>query len=228
MRIALLEDDRDQAEVLKIWLEDAGHTISLFLKSTEFLRALKHDSFDLFVFDWLLPEMTGLEVLRRIRAESQAGVPVMFVTRQDRECDIVEALGSGADDYMIKPVGRAELLARVRALGRRGAHVTVDEAARLEAPPYSVDLGAKEISIHGRVVTLTRKEFELARFLFQNQGRIVSRAHILESVWGTGPAVTTRTVDTHASRIRAKLELPEHHWYLSAVYQHGYRLEFHR
>jgi DNA-binding response OmpR family regulator len=228
MRIALLEDDRDQAEVLKIWLEDAGHTISLFLKSAEFLRVLKHDSFDLMVFDWLLPEMTGLEVLRRIRAESQAGVPVMFVTQQDRECDIVEALGSGADDYMIKPVGRAELLARVNALGRRGAHITVDEFARLEAPPYSVDLGAKEISIHGRVVTLTRKEFELARFLFQNQGRIVSRAHILESVWGAGPAISTRTVDTHASRIRTKLKLPEHDWSLSAVYQHGYRLEFHR
>lgn len=213
--------------MLGIWLQEAGHTVVPFARSAAFLRALRHDSFDMFIFDWLLPEMTGIEVLRQIRKESRSDVPVMFVTQQDRESDIVEALGSGADDYMVKPVSRAELLARIKALARRGAHPSSSDTAQLDVPPYCIDLGAKKISVEGQFVDLTSKEFELARFLFQNQGRIVSRSHILESVWGTNAAVNTRTVDTHASRIRSKLQLPEHDWHLNAVYQHGYRLEHH-
>jgi len=226
MRIGFLEDDLEQAEVMKVWMEDSGHTVSHFASSSAFIKTLKRDSFDLLVFDWLLPDISGIEVLKRIRASYDSPVPVIFVTQQDRESDIVEALGAGADDYMTKPVSRAELVARVEALGRRAAGFTQERETILDFEPYKFDTKAQTINVNGEALSLTQKEFELALFLFQNAWRIVSRAHILETVWGTSSAIATRTVDTHASRIRSKLNFsPEMGWQLSSIYQHGYRLE---
>jgi len=226
MRIGFLEDDLEQAEVMKVWMEDSGHNVSHFAASADFIKTLKRDSFDLLVFDWLLPDISGLEVLKRIRSSYDTPVPVIFVTQQDRESDIVEALSAGTDDYMTKPVSRAELIARVEALGRRAAGFTQERETILDFEPYKFDTKTQTINVNGEALNLTQKEFELALFLFQNAGRIVSRAHILETVWGTSSAIATRTVDTHASRIRSKLNFsPETGWQLSSIYQHGYRLE---
>lgn len=226
MRIALLEDDADQARLIVHWLSEAGHNCTHFSGSRDFLRTTLRDSFDLLVLDWLVPDMTGLEVLKRLRQSAQSYTPVLFVTQKDREEDVVEALESGADDYMPKPVRQYELLARAKALGRRArGGRRVDEVP--DVPPYDIDLKAKSISLNDEEVQLTHREFDLAYFLFNHAGRVVSRSHILESIWGMhGTELNTRTVDTHVSRLRKKLKFnAETGWKLSAIYQHGYRLE---
>lgn len=223
--VALLEDDPAQSELVRTWLADAGHRCSHYTSGHPFLQAIGRDTFDLLIIDWGLPDMGGDEVLRRVRTNLDWHVPVLFVTSRDREEDVVHALQCGADDYMTKPVNRGETLARIAALGRR-AYLDQEKDHVIEIEPYSIDMKNREISREGSVVELTQKEFELAAFLFRNKGRLLSRGYILETVWGTRPDLNTRTVDTHVSRIRNKLQLsPENGWRLSAVYQHGYRLE---
>ena len=152
-------------------------------------------------------------------------VPIVFVTAKDEADDIVRALEQGADDYIVKPAKHRELVARITAVARRAS--AIDETQNeIEYEPFAIDLGNHEVKRDGTRVEVTQKEYELIVFLFRNIGRILSRAHILESVWGRNPDINTRTVDTHVSRIRTKLSLaPEMGWKLSSIYQHGYRLE---
>lgn len=226
MRIALLEDDVPQANLMRIWLEAAGHDCRLFRAGNPLLEALRHDSYDLLVLDWLLPDINGDEVLKWVRTHVGWHVPVLFVTQMDSEADVVRVLELGADDYMAKPVKPLEMLARITALGRR-ANALNDDQPRLPGG-FTVDMVARVIARDGMVLELTHKEFELAVFLFRHVGRLLSRAYILEQVWGHSVQLNTRTVDTHISRVRTKLGLiPENGWRLSGVYQHGYRLEWH-
>lgn len=224
MRIALLEDDIDQAALVKRWLTADGHSIVHYRDAEQLLRASRHQSFDLYMLDWVLPAGSGLGVLKQLRARDQDGPPVLFVTMRSDEACIVEALQAGADDYMVKPVRRAETLARVGALSRRrlGAQKEV-----LEEEPYAFDLEQHRLLLNGTPLPLTEREFELALFFFRRIGQIVSRQHLLESVWGLGhSAMKTRTVDTHVSRLRQKLKLGEGNGFkLTSIYQHGYRLE---
>jgi DNA-binding response OmpR family regulator len=145
--------------------------------------------------------------------------------QKEDEQHIVAALEAGADDYMTKPVKQLEMAARVRALGRRAGKFH-DEQAVMEFEPYRIDVNNRSVTVAGEPIKLTQKEYELIVFLFKNIGRVVSRSHLLESVWGTNPDINTRTIDTHMSRIRSKLGIaPENGWRLSSIYQHGYRLE---
>lgn len=213
--------------MVKLWLDEVGHHCHIFATGRDFMRAIQRDSFDLLILDWLLPDISGIEVLGSVRQRLDWHIPVLFVTRMDSEDDIVRALEQGADDYMTKPVQQRVLLARLHALDRRsGSGANDSRQPVLELPPFRLVPAEHRIERDGEPVELTQKEYELALFLFRNEGRILSRGHILESIWGTSPNLNTRTVDTHASRLRQKLKLqPEHGWRLSAVYQHGYRLE---
>lgn len=225
MRVALLEDDADIARLLALWLEEAGHAPQLFDSGAALTKALGRDSFDLLLLDWMLPDTSGDKILQWVRENVDWPIPVIFVTGRNREQDIVAGLTLGADDYVAKPVRRDEFLARVEAVGRR-AHPALKPAGVLSHPPYEIDLGARRVRCRGETIELTQKEYELALFLFRNQGRLLSRGHILQSVWGHQPDISTRTVDTHVSRLRTKLGLgPENGWQLSAIYNHGYRLE---
>ncbi len=225
MRVALLEDDKDQAALLKLWLEGVGHECKHFVSGSEFKKAVAYDSYDLMLIDWMLPDTNGVEILDWVRGQKGLQTPVLFVTQKDAEEDIVEALEHGADDYMSKPAKQGELLARVNALLRRASSFS-DSESKMQFGDYEIDNVGRSISIRGEEIELTNKEFELAYFLFRNSGRILSRNHILESVWGRSPQVNTRTIDTHISRIRNKLKLnAENGWRLAAIYQHGYRLE---
>ena len=226
MYIALLEDDRDQVELIKLWLESAGHQCDSFETAESFMTALKqHRHYDLFILDWMLPDTSGIDVLKWIREEHCQSTPIIFVTARDSEQDIVQALESGADDYMVKPVKQLELIARIAAAGRR-AHVGEGENEVLEIGPFRIVFAERAIHFGDETIELTQKEFALAVFLLRNNGKLLSRGFILEKVWNMPPGVNTRTVDTHISRLRNKLHLtPEYGWRLSAVYQHGYRLE---
>ena len=226
MRIASLEDDADQAELTRLWLMDADHTVDCYDDAAGFLRAVRRDSFDLYVLDWMLPDLSGIEVLEKLRNSMDDYTPVVIVTAKDEEQSIVRGLEAGADDYLVKPVRHAELVARVAAVLRRVGGNKPDEEA-LDVKPYTLSLANNTISLNGDKISLTNREFELALFFFRNAGKMVSRNHMLESIWGIeNKSVSTRTVDTHVSRLRKKLKLNEDNgWVLSSIYQHGYRLE---
>jgi len=224
--IALLEDDPNQVELIKLWLESAGHQCDSFETGDSFTTALKqHRHYDLFILDWMLPDTSGIEILKWVRREHCQNTPIIFVTARDSEQDIVRALQTGADDYMIKPVKQLELVARINAAGRR-AHTGESEGEVLEIGPFRIAFAERAIHFADETIELTQKEFALAVFLLRNNGKLLSRGFILEKVWNMPPEINTRTVDTHISRLRNKLHLtPEYGWRLSAIYQHGYRLE---
>lgn len=224
MHIALLEDDKDQSILMQALLEDAGHKCVVFGSGKNMTMALLRESYDLLILDWLVPDMNGLEVLKWVRDTLDWKIPVLFITQKEKEEDIVRALQGGADDYMSKPVKRAEMLARIDSISRRAQQVTDDD--ELEFVPYTLQRSAKTVKFNGQNIEITRKEFELTLFLFRNVGRVLSRGYILETVWGRSAEVNTRTVDTHVSRLRRKLTISaENGWKLTSIYQHGYRLE---
>jgi len=224
LRIAILEDDPDQLALLSRWLSIAGHNVHGYLLGNEVLKFAGRESFDLFVLDWEVPDLSGLDVLRWIRASLSRTVPILFVTVRDTEQDIVHALTEGADDYMIKPARQSELLARVGALLRR-AYPQKDET-RLVLHPYEFDTRIHRASMNGEEVDLTPKEFELAVQLFRNIGRLMSRGHLQETVWGRRSNLATRSVDTHVSQVRKKLGLANSSSFrIVPVYNYGYRLE---
>lgn len=224
MRIALVDDDQHLAELVRIWLEEDGHECVYFSSGLEFTRVLRRESFDLVLMDWIMPEMDGEKVLRWMQDQSIFDLPVIFLTQKTGEDDIAKVLNLGADDYITKPVRQKELLARINAVARRSSPQSQREI--LEIPPFRIDIASHSLYCDDAMVKLTQKEFELVVFLFKNMGRLLSRGHILSSVWGHGSEFNTRTVDTHVSRIRKKLALvPEKGWRLSAIYHQGYRLE---
>lgn len=225
MNVAILEDDDLQNELFQAWLREAGYSVTPFDKGEKLLDALQHSSFDAILVDWELPDISGLEVVRRYRRFKEWNTPILFITSRHTEEDIVEALKAGADDYMTKPPRRLEMLARLEALLRRAEPQTETEG-KFEFPPFTFDTHTQKVAFGGQEVQLTNKEFELILYLFRNKGRLLSRGHILEQVWGQKPDLNTRTVDTHISLVRQKLNLtPENGWRLSAIYGHGYRLE---
>jgi two-component system, OmpR family, response regulator RegX3 len=225
VRIALLEDDKSQSDLYSSWLEDAEHVCSSFAAGKAFIKHIGRESYDLILLDWGIPDITGAEVLVWIRSHIQTPVPVMFVTARDEEQDIVTALESGADDYLVKPVRKMELLARINALERRAKQDFVQKD-KLDFNPFTIDIKTRKLSRDNKPIDLTIKEFDLTVFLFRHLGQLLSRGHILESIWGRSSELNTRTVDTHMSRIRNKLDLGQDSGYrLSSVYFYGYRLE---
>ena len=218
-----MEDDTDQAAHIRLLLEGAGHGVHVYTRGRALLTKLAHESYDLIIIDWEVPDISGIEVLRTARAQLLTNTPILFLTHRDSEQDIVMALQAGADDFLVKPPREAEFLARVQALGRRAR---TDNGLVIDVAPYRIDLDRSILSRDGEPVELTRREFEVALFFFRNIGKVVSRAHILESVWGRGGEVTTRTVDTHVSRLRSALGLSAASGVrLTPVYGYGYRLE---
>ena len=224
-RLLLVDDEEMYLEYLSKRLINLGFEVTKCLTGEEALQKIEKDDFDVIILDWLVPDMDGLEVLNWIRKENHIRIPVLFVTILTNEEEIVMALNAGADDFMSKPVKRRELLARLEAITRR---CTPDymRGISFSLPPYMVQFETNSIQVNDQEVELTQKEFDLAVFLFRRAGQVVSRGHILESVWGANPKMNTRTVDTHISRLRNKLGIhPDNGVRLNAIYNHGYRLE---
>ena len=226
-RVALLEDDPSQAHILLHWLISAGFVCSRYELGQSLLHALRHESFEALVVDWSLPDIDGLEVLKQVRRTLRLSVPILLVSARADEADIVTALNQGADDYMIKPVRRRELLVRLETIRRRSGGVwRPAEPQVITRGALRLHCGTRTAWLGDRQIHLTAKDFELAAVVLLNQGRLLSRAELREAVWGRGAPVSSRTLDTHISRIRDKLELtPSNGWRLAAVYGHGYRLQ---
>ena len=226
MRIALLEDDYSQARLVERWLNQAAMTCLHYATGAAFRAGITRETVDLVIIDWLLPDDDGLAVLVWLRDTLGSKLPVMFTTTRAEEAYLVMALDQGADDYLIKPLRQSETIARIHALLRRGSDPKPLAVVALGG--IQIDLSTHRASSSGVAVDLTGRELELAVYMLRNHGRLLTRQELLEKVWRTSANVITRTVDTHISRLRAKLGLtPENGFDLSTVYHKGYRLEYH-
>jgi DNA-binding response OmpR family regulator len=227
MRIAILEDDLPLADYVKKSLNDAGHSCELFVDGKFLLRALRRETFDILILDWNLPGLSGHEVLLWMKENLDSSPPTLMLSSRSAEEDIVAGLSAGADDYVIKPVAPAVLLARVDALARRAYPPPPPEG--IEAfGDYQFDLRHETVEASGQPIVLTAKEFALALLLFRNMHRPMSRAYIFEALWGGNPDLSTRTLDAHMSNVRTKLNLrPGNGYKLVPIYAYGYRLETH-
>jgi len=223
LRIGLVEDDEDQRALLEQWLGDGGHAVRTAGTVAEAVERFAATDIELFVIDWMLPDGTGADLLRWARTDLGWSLPIIVLTACDDEETVVGALQAGADDYVVKPAKRAEFLARVGALARR---LRSGELPLMAMGAYEIDISRQRLCVEGIEVALTQKEFDLATYLFQSPGKLLSRDHLLDRIWGIHADVDTRTVDTHVSRLRKKLGLDgSRGWKLLPVYGVGYRFE---
>ena len=221
----MLDDDRSQTDLVCQVLASAGHICHPFLSGKEMLIQLRRESYDMLIIDWQVPDLSGAEVLIWAREKLPPNLPVLFMTSRSGEDDIVAGLAAGADDYMIKPVRRGELVARVQALLRR-AYPSQSPVEQIQFGDYVFEARTNRLTVTGSPIEVTQKEFDLALLFFRNLGRPLSRAYILEAVWSRDVEIPSRTMDTHVSRVRSKLQLrPENGFRLAPVYSYGYRLE---
>jgi two-component system, OmpR family, response regulator RegX3 len=223
MHVAWIEDDQAFIDAAAGWLTAQGYTFRHYLTGSTF-EAERQEHADLILLDWQLPDMRGLDILRRLRERDHGLTPVIVVTMRDSEEDVVAALAAGCDDFLVKPVRRLELLARIDAvLRRRAPRSTADEMA---FPPYRFKRSTREVFRHGTRIALSEREYRLALYLFENAGRAIARREIAEVAMGLDSATTSRTIDTHMSRLRRALALqPENGYRIAPIYGYGYRLE---
>lgn len=222
MRIGVLEDDQDQCDFIRQCLADED--VGTYLRTSEMHRALLARGLDLLILDWHLADASGLDVMTQLRRHHGWSGPILFITASDAEEDVVLALEHGADDFLPKPLRPAELRARVAALARRAGIQAAASDDNIGA--YHLDHQRHRIQLGEAEIPLTDREYRLASVFFSRLGQLFSRGQLLELVWGISADVSTRTVDTHVSRLRNKLELDGRHGLrLKSVYQHGYRLE---
>ncbi|WP_294551142.1 response regulator transcription factor [uncultured Pseudoflavonifractor sp.] len=201
-RILLVEDEEKLARVVELELRYEGYEVEKAFDGREGLEKALSGHFDLILLDIMLPSMSGMEVLRRLRRESQ--VPVIMVTARDAVVDKVSGLDSGADDYITKPFEIEELLARIRAaLRKRPAR---QEGTVLTAGPLTMDPERHEVTVRGTPVELTRREFDLLRYLLENKEKVISRESLLDNVWGFDFVGETNAVDVYIRFLRSKID----------------------
>jgi DNA-binding response OmpR family regulator len=224
MHIGILEDDDTLAQHLAKVVQSAGHTSAVFNTAKAFLQSLQRNTYDLLVFDWKLPDQDGIKVLKQLRASFQSETPVIFLTAMHDEQAIVTALEAGAEDYCVKPLRPAEFLARIAALQRR-IYPIKQIGGSQTYHGYSFDLASRVITWEGGQAQFSGKEFELARFLFENADRSLSRERLMHEVWGREDDPFSRTLDVHISRIRSRLLLNgQSNVRLRSVHGYGYQL----
>ena len=224
-RILVIEDNADLAFGLRNNLEIEGYEVEVVEDGARGLERLGAASPDLVVLDLMLPGLEGLRVLRGAREQGNT-MPILILTARGEEADKVRGLKLGADDYVTKPFGLLELLARVEALLRRAAPPDGEAGAPIERfGDVEVDRTARTVSRDGRLVELAPKELDLLLALLRHRGAVVSRLELLQEVWGYRSAVTSRTVDTHVAILRKKLEAdPAAPRYILTSRKAGYRL----
>lgn len=225
MRVVIADDEADVVTFLKSIVEELGHVAVGYSDSGLLAQALVRETFDLLILDWNIPGKDGISTMQWMQTSVPKRPPVIMMTNRSAKRDISDALNAGADDYITKPEDRAIIAARISALLRRKSGSGAFEANALYGQ-YHLNRIEQTVSIRGKTVSMTSKEFELADLFFRNADLTLSRNYIMETIWRTKAALATRTLDMHISRVRAKLDLcPENGFRICTVFGYGYRLE---
>ena len=222
--ILLIEDNRDFAATLSANLEREGYTVSVAPTGVEGLEMAKQSHPDLIILDLMLPAMSGFTVLQRLRDEGR-DAPVLIMTALGTEEEKLRGFGLGADDYVVKPCGLLEILARVRALLKRSTGGPGAVRSEVQVGDLTIDFGARVVRRDRDEIALRPKEFDLLAALVRHRGRVVSRADLLREVWGYAAGTESRTVETHLAALRERLgDDPQAPRYIVTVRRAGYRL----
>ena len=224
-KILVVEDEETLAEAISFLLSKEGFEVEIAEDGPAAIAAFEKNGADLILLDLMLPGLSGTEVCRQIRAKSS--VPIIMLTAKDSEIDKVVGLEIGADDYVTKPYSSRELIARIRAVLRRGeiGDATVVEGV-LSVGPIRLDSDRHVISVNGEQVALPLKEFELLEYMMRNSGRVLTRMQLIDRVWGSDYVGDTKTLDVHIKRLRAKIEKdPANPEMIQTVRGMGYKLE---
>ncbi len=223
--VLVVEDEQSLREPLVYILQREGFDVLEAVDGPSALLQWQNNSPDLILLDLMLPGMSGVDVCREIR--TQSNVPIIMVTAKDSEVDKVVGLEIGADDYVVKPYSTRELLARIKAVLRRGAVQDSNESRSvLEAGPVRLDTERHAVTVNGQPVTLPLKEFELLEYLMDNTNRVLTRGQIIDRVWGSNYYGDTKTLDVHVKRIRSKIEPdPANPQFIMTVRGLGYKFE---
>lgn len=220
----VVEDEESFRDALQYMLTREGFEVIIAPNGAEGIRLFDAKNPDLVLLDLMLPEVSGTDVCKYIRSKSST--PIIMLTAKDTEIDKVVGLELGADDYVTKPFSTRELLARIRAVLRRGVEVEIDSIGAIEGGPIRMDVERHTLTVNGEAVPMPLKEFELLEFLMRNSGRVLTRGQLMDRVWGSNYVGDGKTLDVHIKRIRSKIEPdPANPVYLSTIRGLGYRFE---
>jgi len=225
MYICILEDDLALSNEVASHLDTLGHRTAIFNNGGDVIRALKLETFDLFVLDWHVPGSSGVQVLEYIRQARQLQTPILFLTSRSDESDLISVFQLGADDYCTKPLKPKEFCVRVEALLRR-AYPTTQLSNQRIFQNYTFDINTQIVTFGDQFIKLSEKEFQLALILFENMDRALARQRLFFEVWGGLATTPTRTLDVHISWLRKKLDLSStsKSLYIKSIHGYGYRL----
>lgn len=224
--VLIVEDEESLADPLAFLLRKEGFETTVVTDGPSALAEFERSGADIVLLDLMLPGMSGTDVCRHLRAKSS--VPVIMVTARDSEIDKVVGLELGADDYVTKPYSARELIARIRAVLRRGGEADDNESAGavLEVGRVRMDVDRHVVTVDGEPITLPLKEFDLLEYLMRNSGRVLTRGQLIDRVWGADYVGDTKTLDVHVKRLRSKIEAdPANPVHLLTVRGLGYKLE---
>jgi two-component system response regulator RegX3 len=222
--ILLVEDEASLSEPLAFLLQKEGYSVSIAEDGRRAVELFAQGQFSLVLLDLMLPELSGVEVCRAIRATSQ--VPIIMLTAKDSEVDIVVGLELGADDYVTKPYSSRELLARIKAVLRRQVTSDAGDDSLLRSGHLLLDSDRHTLTVNGTMTAIPLKEFELLEYLMRNAGRVLTRGQIIDRIWGSDYFGDTKTLDVHIKRIRSRIEVdPANPELILTVRGLGYRFE---
>lgn len=223
-RVLVIEDEESFRDALQFMLSREGFDVILAPDGAEGMKLFDSKHPDLVLLDLMLPEVSGTDVCKYIRTKSNT--PVIMLTAKDTEIDKVVGLELGADDYVTKPFSTRELLARIKAVLRRGGDFDTETVGAIEGGPIRMDVERHAVAVNGAAVSMPLKEFELLEFLMRNAGRVLTRGQLMDRVWGSDYVGDGKTLDVHVKRIRSKIEPdPANPVYLTTVRGLGYRFE---
>lgn len=223
-KILLVEDEASFSDALSYVLGKEGFEVVLADTGDGAITAFDKGGADLVLLDLMLPGLSGTEVCKQLRLRSM--VPIIMLTAKDTEVDKVVGLELGADDYVTKPYSKAELVARIRAVLRRQGDNTESDQGVITAGPVRIDIERHQVNINDELISLPLKEFELLEFLVRNSGRVLTRAQLIDRVWGSDYFGDTKTLDVHVKRLRAKIETdPANPVYIQTIRGLGYKFE---
>ena len=224
LRIAIVDDQPDDLAALSAVLSEAGFNCCVYTNGSDMIAALRRETFDLLLLDWIMPRASGLDVVSWIQENLTDPPPAIMLTSRDSKQDIIRALNAGAVDYIVKPGDPDIIAARILAACRRRGDNGHDEIVRFG--DFVFDRTRQCVTFRDQTIELRAKEFQLARLLFDNLDRPLSRNYIMTRIWNASPHLETRTLDMHISRVRSKLVLrPERGVSLRTIFGFGYRLD---